>query len=320
MSYSDGYLCGCYVRNYCGLDKDYLCNVVPFKVEHNGDDEVAPPPVDMQKKAIRLSRYAKFMTKTANLTKVYQLNPMAYDNLVSTLTHNTYCYTTEHVMLHDKNPAINRYINKFIVKTVNVRNWRDVYTAQKELHMTSMIYNSSYMLRKGCDIVCKPFFGCLLWNGKQWKFVSIYEKANGITLDRIYKHRFFNARYDKVKILCNVAHAIKTMWLLGFAHNDLHDANIMYDLQTHTAKIIDFEMAVYLPDKTIQDMRSEPSDVIIMSRTYCEQSAKWFDKHMKQMALSLLYLAKDICYVNTDEDGAIYNTDDHFLPMFFDKM
>jgi hypothetical protein len=176
--------------------------------------------------------------------------------------------------------------------------------------MTNAIYTSEIGSYCGADIACKPCYAGLIWSGKTWKFMSVYEEAPGIPLSYITSSIWPKITRDKKRIMETVQTLVKTLWILGFAHNDLYPANIMYDLETHTAKLIDFEMATQLPPLQVAQFQQEmqKGDVNL---------PKLFSTHYKETAISLLYLSKSVCVVPMDDDGCIYNTDDHLLPMLY---
>lgn len=321
MSFADNYKYGCFLGNHCNVGEEVLKNVVPFDTYHHADDKLPPPPCSVKKMSFRISTFAKFIAKTGNMTKVYNLHATKFDCLLKDITASSKCHSLQHIVLNNKDNAINDYI----VKVIPVKCWRDVHTAEKELHLTNMVYNASYNDISGHDITCKPFFGSLFWSGKKWKYVSVFEKASGVCVNKIRKPKFLPKGYDKSKILRSVADAVKTLWILGFAHNDLHDANLCYDFLTNKTKIIDFEMAVKLPSHTVEDLRSQLqhidySKIKQITEEDCDRFARVFHCHAKDMAISLLSLAKTICYVNVDAEGIIYNTDENTLPLLFARL
>jgi hypothetical protein len=321
MSYVDNYKYGCFLSNHCKVDAGLLENVVPFEVIHKADEKLPLPPKAAQKMTFKVSKYAKFVSKTENMTKIYELHTAKFQSLHQNLTTTNTCHTLQHVILNDKDTLLSTYI----VKVVPVVTWRDVYTAEKELRMTNMVYKSSFGQFHGSDITCKPFFGCVFWNGKKWKYVSVWEKASGLNLSKIRKPSIFQKGFDKSKILKSVASAVKTLWMLGYAHNDLHEANLCYDFKTNKIKIIDFEMAVRMPSDVTNELRRELEQNTIgevkqVTEKDCNEFAKMFHNIGKEMAISLLTLAKDVCYVNADADNLIYNTDEYLLPVLFERL
>jgi hypothetical protein len=321
MSFVDNYKYGCFLSNHCKVDEGLLKNVVPFEVCHHGDEQVPLPHCSVQKQTMKISRHAKFVCKTQNKTKIYNLNVDKFDGLLGSLTTTNKCHSLQHIILNHKDPLINDYI----VKVIPVKRWRDIHTAEKELHMTEMVYNSSQNGLHGSDITCKPFFGCLFWSGKKWKYVSVFERANGVSVNKVRKPWVFKKGFNKSKILKSVADTVRTLWMLGYAHNDLHDANLCYDAKTNKTKIIDFEMAVKLPSYIADELSNvlrtnDISDVAKITEEDCNEFARVFYNNAKDMAISLLSLAKEVCYVNADADGIIYNTDDNILPLLFARL
>jgi serine/threonine protein kinase len=263
------------------------------------------------------------MTKTNNGTKIYNLHVNNFTALLTQLEQNP--SVSHRVSLNDKDVHIPRYI----VKVVPVFTYRDVHTAMKELYMTHTVHSSEYKDLHGtdihgADISCKPFFGCLFWSGKKWKYISIFEQASGVSLQTICKQKFFKSSQKKTMIMSSVANAVKTLWMLGFAHNDLYNMNVMYDSASNTVKIIDFEMTVKLPENVVDVIRAKLAETNTEdckpTEEYFNTLATIFANNAKDMAISLLSLSKEICHVNTDDDGFIFNTDDCFLPMMFVTM
>jgi hypothetical protein len=96
----------------------------------------------------------------------------------------------------------------------------------------------------------------------------------------------------------------------------------IYDFATNKVKIIDFEMTVKLPNTTTNTIREKLSTRLSTKITEedCNAIATVFARDVKDMAVSLLSLSKDICYVNADADELIYNNDECFLPMLITRV
>lgn len=315
MSFVDNYEFGCLLQNNCKVSSDLLKNVVPMGTEQHGDVSLVKQHNGQR---FKVSRFCKFMTKTNNGTKIYNLHANNFTALLHQLEQNP--SVSHRVSLNDKDT----HISKYIVKVVPVFTYRDVHTAMKELYMTHMVHSSDYKDLHGADISCKPFFGCLFWSGKKWKYISVFEHASGVSLKTIRKQKFLKSSKKKSMIMSSVANAVKTLWMLGFAHNDLYDMNVMYDSDSNTVKIIDFEMTVKLPKKIVEVIRAKLAETKTEdckpTEDYFNTLATIFANNAKDMAVSLLSLSKEICHVNTDDDGFIFNTDDCFLPMMFVTM
>ncbi len=319
-SFVENYKYGCHLNNHRHLGEEFISYAVPFSTEHSGCEPLLAPKPQAGHIGVKVSNFCKLWKKTTSGTKIYNLKGKHFNELFYKLTMCEDVLTSHNVNLNTKDNNIDEYI----VKVVHARTWRDVYTSMKELYMTDKIYKSLYLSCKGSNITCKPFFGCLFWSGKKWKYLSIYEKAHGFTLSTMNRQRYLNREYNKEKILLSVSTAVRTLWVLGYAHNDLWDANVVYDFKTHTTKILDFEMAVKLPEdvtNTFRDMLyPKTPNTVKINQTYCDKVAKVFETNAKEIAISILSLASQTCHVNTDEDGFIYNTDEHFLPMLYDVM
>lgn len=319
-SYVDNYKYGCFLSNHSGISVDFKSHAVPFFTEHYGHEKVNLPTTNEKYAAIRISKYCHCLKRTQNKTKIYELPQDKYNDLLHKLTLDIHVKSLHHVILNAKDASINKYI----VKVVQVKNWQDAYTAMKELYMTDEIYKSSHLSCNGSDIACKPFFGCMFWSGKRWKYLSVYEKANGFTLAKINRTKFLNRKYNKDTVMVAVSNAIQTLWMLGFAHNDLYDANIIYDFKNKKVKIIDYEMTVKLPENITATISSllykKKAETVKITKAYCDSIARIYEQNAKEMAISILSLAQGTCYVNTDEDGFIYNTDENLLPMLYEML
>lgn len=316
----ENYKYGCHLDNHCHLGQEFVSFAVPFAIEHDGCEPLLPPKVKDRSSTIKISKFCKPIKKTTSGTKIYNLNGKHFNNLFYKLALCENVISSNHINLNAKDKDIDEYI----VKVTPARAWRDVHTSMKELYMTDAIYRSMYLSCQGSNIACKPFFGCLFWSGKKWKYVSVYEKAHGFTLSTMNKHRYLNREYNKEQILLSVSNAIRTLWILGYAHNDLWYANVVYDFKTHTTKIIDFEMAVKLPEDVTNTFRNilypKTANAVKINQTYCDKVAQMFENNAKEMAISILSLATPSCHVNTDEDGFIYNTDEYFLPVLYEAL
>jgi hypothetical protein len=319
-TFVDNYKYGSHVSNNCQLTKDFVSHTVPVFSQHDGDEKVLPPKHCMTKTqtaSVKISNYCKLNKKTENGTKVYDLKLSNYNKLIYRLMLCEDVVSSQHVSFSTRDDTINDYI----VKVVPVMIWKDVNTSMKELYMTYNIYHSTYLTCKGFDIACKPFFGCLFWSGKQWKYLSIYEKAIGCSMSFMKRQRYFNGDFNKEQVLLSASNAITTLWTLGFAHNDLCDKNLIYNSKTHTIKMLDFKMAVRLPVDTttrlVELLYPKKWHTVKINQVYCDNIAKVFENNAKEVSISLLSLAADICHLNIDEDGFTYNTDEHFLPMLY---
>lgn len=313
MSFVGNHKYGCFLNNHCHVGEDYMANAVPFYPTHDAHDELISPVTKSSREILKISKYCKRINKMENGTKTYELSSSKFGNLFQKLIFCAGSISSHHILFSAKDKCIRQYV----VKVVQVNCWRDAYTSMKELYMTNAIYNSKYLSCKGSDIVCKPFYGCLFWSGKKWKYLSVYEKANGFTVSQINRQRIFNREYNKEQVILSVSNALQTLWMLGFAHNNIHDANVVYDFNNRTAKITNFAMAVRLPNHVTASIQnclySKKLDTVKISKSYCEFISTTYAMNAKLMAVSILSLSKDICYINTDEDGFIYNTDDKYL-------
>jgi hypothetical protein len=313
------YKYGYRLANYTGFDRECMEKAVPFPIqEYSNIDQQIPFPTNRDN-SFSISRFGKHMKKTEH-GDIYALSESRYDKMIHAISKHTEAIIGSHefkpIILNNKDLQVSRYI----VKVCTTPSKRFVYTCMKELLMTNDVYTSSYDNIIGSSITCKPFFGCMIWTGKNWKYLIVFERANGVTLPKATSllNKLLNCRYDKNKIMHTLTMTAKNLWLLGFAHNDLRGDNVIYDIKTNTVKIIDFETAVRLPDNYIQDLRGKVAKVQEDGYRYnFEGLSCIFESCYKQIAVSLLALSEQVCLSYADEDGLIFNTDDFFLPLSF---
>jgi hypothetical protein len=307
------------VANHKGYDQECMDKAVPFPVldSNNVDAKISSPPT--HNTSFHVSRFCKKLSKTKH-SSIYVLAERKYDSFLTALSKHTEETTNTHsfkpITVNNKDVQVLDYI----VKVSNATSRRSVYTCMKELLITQDVYNSSYNSINGSSIVCKPFFGCMIWTGKKWRYVIIFEKARGAPLPQVTTtlNKIFHCNYVKTKIMQTLTLAAKQFWSLGYAHNDLRGANVIYDLKTHTVKFIDLETAVRLPDNVIEEVREKLAKV--QEEGYYsnfEGISSIFETYCKESAISLLSLSSQVCLSYADEDNLIYNTDDFFLPMSF---
>jgi serine/threonine protein kinase len=74
-------------------------------------------------------------------------------------------------------------------------------------------------------------------------FIHVMEIASGKSLDE------FNAPGASMspEMFVAIEKAVVSLWMLGYAHGDLHFGNLMYDTKRKTITIIDFGMSVKIP-------------------------------------------------------------------------
>jgi RIO-like serine/threonine protein kinase len=184
------------------------------------------------------------------------------------------------------------------------------------------VYYSSWGSVKGCDVVPQPVFGCPVWDGRNWLYVTIMEKVEGVVLSHVNSLSYrlwYHKQYNKSKALDAVVSTVTAFWSLGFSHNDLHWGNVIYDIKTNTAKLIDLETAVKMPLDNVRQMRRELSGYVIDALTrgnmMIDRLSELYNRYYKFVAISILYVASQYCQQYHDEDNRIYNTDDHLLPL-----
>jgi serine/threonine protein kinase len=307
------YKYGSFLYNYENYGKTMLKNAVPFSVDYveSVDEKLMKPPPII--KGVKLTN-CSHITTTAYGGDIYMTSYGHVENLIKNITkHYDDVYVhldfDRHSLCNMTNP-VDSNIQKYIVKVSPASTKRRMMTNLKELLMMDAVFKSEYDKYKGSDIAPKPIFGCPVWTGRRWKFVIIMEKVSGKPFSQIYSpfNRLLNfGKYNKNDIMNSLTSSLITFWMLGFAHNDLRDANVMYDMNTNKSKIIDFESVVKIPDVVVNQFR------IQMIQDPSQDPSDMFENIYKKPALSLLSLSSMYCERYEDEDNTIYNTDDFFL-------
>jgi len=224
------------------------------------------------------------------------------------------------------NTQLTRFTQKkYIVKIQKAKTLRRMFTGLKEVHMMDSIYYSSCGDIHGRDVVPQPIMGCPVWDGENWLYVTIMEKVSGEPLLKVgtLSYRVWHVReYNKNMIIDAVSKVVAAFWTLGFSHNDLHGGNVIYDIKTGKAKIIDLESAVTMPVQNVKSLRKKVADIAMHVNDGHETTIKRLEyvytTCYKTAAISLLYLASQYCQQYQDDGNRLYNTDDHLLPMTFD--
>lgn len=299
--YAENYKYGIYVGNHAQLSENYLHYAVPTQcISYTNIDDPIPKP-SKEVKRVRLTKYCTHKKRPSPFVTIYKLPKENFNELLKVVQEP-----------HFLNSMTENKEEKYIVKVIKVTTKKDVNTALKEFYMTHTVHSSEVGVYRGANITCKPFYAGMYWSGRTWKFMSVYEEAQGIPLSVITSSFWLKARHDTAQIIETVETLVRTLWILGFAHNDLYPPNIIYDLTSHTAKLIDFEMATQLPSENIAKLQTALQDGEAHLPIV-------FAKYYKETAVSLLYLSKSVCVVPMDDDGFIYNTDDHFLPILYNN-
>lgn len=217
---------------------------------------------------------------------------------------------------------------EYIVKIQKANTIRRMFTGFKEVRMMDQVYYSSWGAISGCDVVPQPILGCPVWDGSTWLYVIIMEKVSGVALSKVNSlgYRLWHSkRYNKRKIIDEVAKVVAAFWALGYSHNDLHLGNVIYDINTNKVKIIDLESAVRMPSSNVKRLRKRMSSCIIRIDTCAIQQiinclVHIYNIYYKTCSISLLYLASVYCQQYQDEDNRIFNTDEQILPMMNDLL
>lgn len=299
------------IVNYTGYDQEaYLKWAVPFdipdRVRSILDDPILPceDGIDLHE---TISNISEKIGKNA-----YLLSADKY-NIVSDLLLKHYrCIRTKLINA----PEIHRFLHphvtkkaRYMLKLVDTPTYRYMFTSLKEVLMQDKIYGSEWEEFKGSDITTKPILCSPLWDGKRWKCAIVCEYAVGETLHVFRKFPrkiFWYRQYNKDTVMQILKNVVKTLWCLGYAHNDLSDYNIIFDKNTNDVKIIDFESCVQLPDDVVNEFRKE-------MRKGAKSIEAFYEKYYKYQSLSLLYISEQICCRFAGTDRCIFNTDDNLL-------
>lgn len=207
----------------------------------------------------------------------------------------------------------------FVVKVTRVKTYRALLTCYKEAHMNNNIYNSVGNDIKGSDIVCKPYMCLPVHTKKHWKFVFVSSLASGVPVASLLSPWFrcfsFICKYE---IYHNLSKACDIFWKLGFAHNDLHPNNIIYDLKTKKITFIDLETSVQLTSDVIQSYNEHR---LLTPKIPCSSA---FSYIMQTPALHMLrHSEKWLHQFTTEKKGHVpmlYNNDTEFLEKIAEMM
>jgi serine/threonine protein kinase len=197
---------------------------------------------------------------------------------------------------------------KYIVKVVNVCSYRFMLTSLKEAIFQNKVYNSTYKQYRGRDIVPRTLMCSPVWTGKKWQFIIVSEFVEGVSLHtmRGVINKIINP-YHRSDVIRQIRKSVETLWMLGYSHNDLSDYNVVYDKVKNTARIIDFESCVALPDDLVVKFRKA------MTNNVGNNPADLYIMHYKYPALSILTLSEAELCTFVASNRIIQNTDDFFL-------
>lgn len=203
---------------------------------------------------------------------------------------------------------------KYIVKVTSVKTYRALLTCFKEAHMTNNIYNTVRDDINGADMVCKPYICLPVFTKNKWKFVFVSSFASGVPVAKLLNPFYRGIHWlCKYEIYSNLSKACDTFWKLGFAHNDLHPNNIIYDLKTKKITFIDLETSVELTSDVIQ---SYNEDRLMRPNTSCSSA---FSYTMQEPALHMLRHSEKWLHQFTTEKKnhvpMLYNNDTEFLEL-----
>lgn len=200
--------------------------------------------------------------------------------------------------------------SKMIVKVTPVSTWRDLLTCFKEAMMTKRIYSTEKNGVSGSDCVCKPYACTPVKLGEKWHYVFVTELAKGKCVKVL--QNFITRKVLKIskkEMMVKLSEACDMLWSLGFAHNDLHPGNIIYNPETKSAKFIDLETAIEVTpdvlDKYVQSRSTSSDDCYVT-----------FQNVMLAPAMNMLRHSEGwVNEFSTNENGSkvLYNTDCYFL-------
>jgi serine/threonine protein kinase len=298
-------------------------------------DDLLLPPLSIRGGLYKcnLWNYCKFerpigYTAVIKKVKASRLNEMINDLLYHTCNLAGKFIDTKTIWNVENMVYFNRKENrvqqeKYVVKIQKANTIRRMFTGFKEVRMLEQVYYSSWSAINGCDVVPQPILGCPVWDGNTWLYVIIMENVSGVPLSKVNTlgyRLWYRNRYNKHTIIDEVAKVVAAFWALGFAHNDLHLGNVIYDIKTDKVKIIDLESAVKMPNYNVDKLRQKLSSCAVRlgndeEKQIIDCLVKMYKKYYKTSAISLLYLASKYCQQYQDEDNRLYNTDEHLLPL-----
>lgn len=167
-----------------------------------------------------------------------------------------------------------------IVKFVPIEGKDDLVTALREARMHSYLSTASVPETAqmpavlGAEVVPEFHFGGAITLDSTptapplW-FVSVMALAPGKALQSHLKSNALTAA-----LFAKIEKAVYSLWLLGVAHADLHDANLMYDSKTRKVTIIDLGFAVKIPGNMVKKLRvtarpdNDAADVYLLIQQY----------------------------------------------------
>ena len=131
--------------------------------------------------------------------------------------------------------------------------------------------DATFPALSGKSIVPQFHFGGPWLYAGHWWVVTAMGLVRGVPLRTYLRTHQLTAR-----LFAKIEKAVMTLWFLGFAHQDLHDLNIMYDANAKKVTLLDLGFAVRLPNNIVQHMRSKvttQSDPADVYRRYIEAFA-----------------------------------------------
>ena len=204
-----------------------------------------------------------------------------------------------------------------LLKTVEVDRFRGLYSGSVEIDMLDRVYKAQDGDVRGSEFFCKPFLMSPLLKQNKWRLGIATERALGKSLVSLP-----SGTDTTYRVYAAVERAVVSMWLLGFAHNDLHRGNVVYDVdkygEVQSVKIIDTESMVDLRGSgngsVVQDFKTA-----LMQKGVAEASEVFLQVY-RTPALNLLAEASKFCTQFGDSDNVLGAPDQDFLPSLCSEM
>ena len=150
-----------------------------------------------------------------------------------------------------------------IIKFVRLHSGEELEAAVREAKMQSFVSGARVAASGrlpeiiGSALVPELFFsGVMGPSSHEVWYVSVMARARGIALGELMKRT--GGRITS-GVYAGVEKAIYSLWLVGAAHADFHENNVIVDPVTDAVMIIDLGFAVLLPPGIVSSLRKEGS-------------------------------------------------------------
>lgn len=199
--------------------------------------------------------------------------------------------------------------HSYIVKRVPCETFRIAVSCLREFDMQTKVYSSAFGDFVGSDVCPEPIMCGLVREKKKWAFILVSERVVGHTIKhlRAFRPRWcFGMEVRKDDVVNATCLVLRTLWTFGFAHNDTHDGNIIYDPTTKTAKIVDYETCVQFPTGVVQAFRADTTRIDNMG------DKEWvaaFNHHYLRRATRALKELEEWCLCYLGSDDTVSNND-----------